>query len=403
MANVLSDEKKQQVLALGRLGWSLRKIESSTGVRRETASGYLRAAGVAIRAPRQVGPPAKPATAAGVSTDSDAAKPARAEGVSTDSDVPRAAWPAPGRAPASRSCEPYHQIIEAVARGRNAVAIYQDLVGEYGFRAKYASVKRFLARLRGSSSTRAARAVILTEPGQEGQVDYGEGPMVRHPQTGKYRRTRLFVFTLGFSRKSIRLITFQSSSRIWAGLHEHAFRRLGGAPRVMVLDNLREGVLKADVYDPTLNPLFTDVLRHYGAVGLPCRVGDPDRKGKVESGVGHAQKTPLHGMRFETLEESQAYLDRWETNWADTRTHGTTMRQVATMFAEELPSLLPVPLEPLRYYRFGERTVRLDGHVEVDGAHYCAPPGHIAHVLPVQWDEHRIRLMDPHTKQLPLE
>ena len=160
MANVLSDDKKQQVLALGRLGWSLRKIESATGVRRETASGYLRAAGVAIRAPRQVGPLSKPATAAGVSTDSEAAKPARAEGVSTDSDEPRGPWPPPGRAPASSACEPYRQIIEeAVARGRNAVAIYQDLVGEYGFRAKYASVKRFVARLRGTLSW-----PVLTRP-----------------------------------------------------------------------------------------------------------------------------------------------------------------------------------------------------------------------------------------------
>jgi transposase len=279
------------------------------------------------------------------------------------------------------------------------MAIYQDLVSEYGFGAKYASVRRFVARLRGTSMPEA-RAVILTAPGEEGQVDYGEGPMVRHPQTGKYRRTRLFVFTLGFSRKSVRLITFQSSSRIWAELHERAFRRLGGAPRVVVLDNLREGVIKADIYDPVLNPLFIDVLRHYGVVALPCRVRDPDRKGKVESGVAHAQKTPLQGMRFETIEESQAYLDRWESNWADTRIHGTTKRQVSAMFAEERPSLLPLPLEPFRYYRFGERIVRLDGHVEVDGAYYCAPPGHIAELLPVQWDEQHIRLMDPRTKQL---
>ena len=400
MANVLDDDKKQQVLALGRLGWSLRKIEAATGVRRETASAYLRVAGIAIRAPRQVGPPSKPATADGVSTDSEAAKPASSDGVSTDSDGPRAPWPPPGRSPAASSCEPYRELIEqAVGRGRNAMAIYQDLVSEYGFGAKYASVRRFVARLRGTSMPEA-RAVILTAPGEEGQVDYGEGPMVRHPQTGKYRRTRLFVFTLGFSRKSVRLITFQSSSRIWAELHERAFRRLGGAPRVVVLDNLREGVIKADIYDPVLNPLFIDVLRHYGVVALPCRVRDPDRKGKVESGVAHAQKTPLQGMRFETIEESQAYLDRWESNWADTRIHGTTKRQVSAMFAEERPSLLPLPLEPFRYYRFGERTVRLDGHVEVDGAYYCAPPGHIAALLPVQWDEQHIRLMDPRTKQL---
>src|SRR5262249_61882538 len=55
MSNVLDDEKKQQVLALGRLGWSLRRIEEATGVRRETASLYLKAAGVAGRAPRARG------------------------------------------------------------------------------------------------------------------------------------------------------------------------------------------------------------------------------------------------------------------------------------------------------------------------------------------------------------
>ena len=52
---------------------------------------------------------------------------------------------------------------------------------------------------------------------------------------------------------------------------------------------------------------------------------------KVESGVGHAQKTPLKGLRFETAEEAQAYLDRWEERWADTRIHGTTKRQVAAI------------------------------------------------------------------------
>ena len=51
-----------------------------------------------------------------------------------------------------------------------------------------------------------------------------------------------------------------------------------------------------------------DVLTHYGAVAMPCRVQDPDRKGKVESGIGHTQRTPLKGLRFESLEEAQAYL-----------------------------------------------------------------------------------------------
>ena len=229
--------------------------------------------------------------------------------------------------------------------------------------------------------------MIETAPGEECQVDYGEGPMVRDPLSGSYRRTRLFVMTLGYSRKSVRLMVFSSSSQIWAELHEKAFPRIGGVPRVVVLDNLREGVLEPDIYDPTLNPLYRDVLQHYGAVALPCRIADPDRKGKVESSVGHAQKTPLKGMRFETLEEAQSYLDRWEERWADTRIHGTTKRQVAAMFAEERPALLPLPIEPFRYYQYGERTVHLDGCVEVDAAYYSAPPGWIGRRVQVQWDD----------------
>ena len=243
------------------------------------------------------------------------------------------------RRTSASACELYRETIQlGLSQGRNAMGIWQDLVDSYGFRGGYQSVKRFVRKLRGMRSPEA-RAIIETAPGEEPQVDYGSGPMVRDPQSGKYRRTRMFVLTLGYSRKSVRLLSFRSSSRIWAELHEKAFRRLGGSTRVVVLDNLREGVLVPDIYDPSLNPLYRDVLAHYGVVALPCRIRDPDRKGKVESGVGHAKKTPLKGKRFESLEEAQAYLDHWEERWADTRIHGTTKRQVAAMFAEEKPLL----------------------------------------------------------------
>jgi hypothetical protein len=121
----------------------------------------------------------------------------------------------------------------------------------------------------------------------------------------------------------------------------------------VVLDNLREGVLSADINDPTLNPLCCYVLAHYGVMALPCKVRDPDRKGMVESGVNHAQMTQLKGKKFESLEAAQAYLDHWEQRWADTRIHGRTKRQVAAMFSEEKPHLRPLPLGPFRYYQYG--------------------------------------------------
>src|SRR5207248_2521652 len=398
MSNVLSTEKKQQVISLGKLGWSLRRIEEATGVRRETASVYLKAAGVAVCLPgwgRRA--PAKPAIQV---TPDSGAKPAIVTPdffapFSQNPDAPSAPSP-----PSASVCEEYRELIEqGLARGRNGKAIWQDLVSDHGFVGDYQAVKRFVRKLRGPQRPEAV-GIILTAPGEEAQVDYGSGPMVRDPKTGKYRRTRLFVLTLGYSRKSVRLLVWRSSTRIWAELHEKAFRRLGACPRVVVLDNLREGVAAPDIYDPTVNPLFRDVLAHYGVVALPCRTQDPDRKGKVEAGVGHAKRTPLRGLRFESLEAAQAYLDRWEERWADTRIHGTTKRQVAAMFAEERPHLVPLPVEPFRYYHFGTRTVHLDGCVEVDSAYYGAPPGWVGRIVGVQWDALHVRLLDPNTSQL---
>jgi transposase len=398
VGNVLNEEKRKQILALGQLGWSLRQIEEATGVRRETASSYLRSAGFDVgKRGRQSKPKPKPAI--DVTTGSGEPKPPKAAisaaEVTTGSDTED---PAETGATDKSNCEPYRGLIEeALAKGRNAMSIWQTLVDQSGYAGAYESVKRFVRKVRGSQSPEAC-AVIVTSPGEEAQVDYGSGPMVFDPKSGKMRRTRLFVLTLGYSRKCIRLLTFLSSSQIWCQLHEQAFQRLGGTPRVLVLDNLGEGVLKPDIYDPSINPLYRDLLTHYGAVAMPCRVRDPDRKGKVESGVGHAKKTPLKGMSFpQGLQQAQAHLDQWEERWADKRIHGTTKRQVAAMFAEEKSALRPLPIEPFRMYQYGKRRVHLDGCIEVEAAYYSVPPGHIGRDLTVQWNDLWVRILHPQT------
>ena len=246
MSNVLSEQKRQQVLALGRLGWPLRRIQQETGVRRETASAYLKAAGIAVRPPGGWGkrpPAAKPANEVSpdfgeeLSPSATAVAPAATPTPAPDS-APLDSKPAnevstdsTARQSATASvCEPYRDFIElSLSKGRNAKAIFQDLVDDHGFAGRYSSVRRFVRHCRGTQAAQA-RAVILTPPGEEAQVDYGTGPMVRDPRSGCYRRTRLFVLTLGYSRKCVRLLTFQSSTRTWSELHEQAFRRLGGAP-----------------------------------------------------------------------------------------------------------------------------------------------------------------------------
>ena len=173
MSNVLSTEKKQQVIALGRLGWPLRRIEQATGVRRETAGSYLRAAGIAVRPPGGWGKraPSKPAN--GVTTDSGSL------------DLSKLDLPAASEPPSASACAPYREIIELeLGRGRNAMSIWQDLVSDHGFSGSYQSMKRFVRKLRGSQRPGAV-GIIQTKAGEEGQVDYGDGPMVRHPKTGK--------------------------------------------------------------------------------------------------------------------------------------------------------------------------------------------------------------------------
>ena len=161
MANILSDAKKQQVIALGQLGWTLRRIEQATGVRRETAGAYLKAAGLTVRPPGRWGhPPANPAKE--VSTDPHA--------LPAPEPAPQAGPPGPQRAPAASACAPYRELIElALARGRHAMAIWRDLVDDHGFAAQYASVRRFVVTLRGQR-TPEAHPVIVTAP----SADYGE-------------------------------------------------------------------------------------------------------------------------------------------------------------------------------------------------------------------------------------
>jgi transposase len=160
MSNVLSEEEKQKILALGRMGWSLRRIARETGMYRDTVSRYLREASITVRKPGRPGKEtAKPAiSAAEVTTDSTLANTKPAIKVTPDSSL--------GKPPTPSSCEPFRDIIEeALARGRNAKAIWQDLVDDHSFTGSYQSVKRFVRRHAGPD-TPDARAIIITPPGE---------------------------------------------------------------------------------------------------------------------------------------------------------------------------------------------------------------------------------------------
>ncbi|MDR5738019.1 IS21 family transposase [Caballeronia sp. LZ016] len=297
------------------------------------------------------------------------------------------------------ACEPHREFIEAQLRlRRNAMAIYQDLVDRFGFVAGYDSVKRFVRTMRQHEPAQFDRLDFM--PGEEAQVDYGEGALTRVPGTNRYRKPRLFVMTLRYSRRSFRRVVWKSSKQVWAELHEQAWRHFGGVTQYVVLDNLKEGVVKPDLYEPELNPVYAAMLAHYGVVADPARVRDPNRKGTVENAIQHTQGTALKGRRFESIEEQNAFLDQWESNWAARRIHGSTRRQVQAMFEEERPHLGALPTRSFEYFTDKVYTVCDDTCVRVDHSSYAARPALIGSQVLVRKFARRLEVRNLQTQAL---
>ena len=292
---------------------------------------------------------------------------------------------------AASACSVHGEWIESqVALGRNAVSIYQDLVERHGFAHRYNSVKRFVRALKAREPERFD--VLESLPGEESQVDFGQGAMTRRAN-GQYRRPWLFVMTLKFSGKSFRKVVWKADQESWARLHEEAFRTFGGAVAYVVLDNLKQGVISPDLYEPAINPVYASMLSHYGAVADAARVADPDRKGTVENAIQHTQATALKGRRFESIEAQNAWLGHWEERWAAPRIHGRKKRQVLAMFAEERAALKPLPAERFRYFKQATRTVDDSGLVQVDRSYYAASAAPFSAVT-VRIYDHNIVVLD---------
>jgi transposase len=374
--NVLKPHLQTTLRTLLEAGASQREIERITGVDRKTIRAYE----------RRFAAEAAAANSPGVATD-------------PGGQIPPPRPPTPATPPTTSSCEPHRAFIEAQLRlRRNATAIYQDLVDHHGFTGAYNAVKRFTARLRHREPEQFDRLSFL--PGEEMQVDYGEGALTRVPGSTRYRKPRLFVATLRFSRRSFRRVVWKSSQETWARLHEQAWRYFGGSCRYVVLDNLKEGVLKPDLYEPELNPVYAATLAHYGVVADPARVRDPNRKGSVENAIGHTQATALKGRRFESIEEQNEFLEHWEGKWAASRIHGSERRQVQAMYEEEKPHLRALPLLGMQYFTEGERTVCDDGCVRVDHCSYAARPAAIGSQVLVRVFERRIEIRELKSRAL---
>jgi len=372
MANRIKVAIVESILRLREQGWSLRRIAQALGVHRETVSRYVRLA--------EGG--AKPATNLSTGSEADGG--------------PKPANLSAGNSGPKSLCEPFREVIlQKRKEGLSAQRIWQDLVAEHGFGGRYASVKRFVRQL-GKASPLPFRRMEC-EPGQEAQIDFGPGAPVMRPG-GRRKRYPVLRVVLSYSRKGYsEALPRQSTEELIRAL-ENAFRALGGVPRILIPDNLKAAVTKADWYDPELNPKIQAFCRHYGCVILPAKPYTPRHKGKVEAGVKYVSRNALMGKAFASIAEENNALQHWEANVADLRIHGTTRKQVKARFQEERPALLPLPAAAFPFFHEAKRTVHRDAHVEVDKAYYSVPPEYLRHTVWVRWDAKMVRVFNDRMK-----
>lgn len=370
MANVLKMDKQTLIKQLLALGWSYRRIHRETGIHRDTIARY---------------DPEHPKRAN---------VPTGIQAENSPQNRPKCP-PAPDalRKPTRTSpAAVYDAVIRRKLRQElSAQRIYQDLVVEHGYQASYDSIKRYVRKLKAKSAKLYAR--IHTAAGEEAQVDFGQGAPTK--KNGRYCKPWLFKIVLSYSRHSYEEVVWSQDVETFIRCHERAFQNFGGVPRLIRIDNLKSGVLKANLYEPELNPLYAAFAKHSGFTPLPCLPGKPEHKGKTESGVGYTQNNALKGLRFESLEAQNAHLRYWNRTWARTRIHGTTKKQVWTLFTEqEKPTLQALPQSTFRFFKLGSRKVQADGHIEVARAYYSVPHHYLGRIVRVQFNSQWVKVLD---------
>jgi len=377
MANILKMDKTILIEQLLKLGWSYRQIERETGIRRETIAKYD---------PRRSKPAKVPAGVPHVFENRPKCPPA-------EFDIDSSSQPqTPTRLPTriSNAAAYSEQIQQMLEVGLSAQRIYQDLVTDFAYHGSYDSIKRFVRKFKVRTPHLVGHMHAL--PGEEAQVDFGRGAPVL--KNGRYQRPWFFKIVLSYSRHSYEEVVWRQDVETFIRCHEHAFADFGGVPGLIRYDNLKSGVLDANLFEPELNPLYAEFAKHAGFVPLPCLPRKPEHKGKTESGVGYTKDNALKGLKFDSLEAENVYLRNWNKTWARTRIHGTTKRQVWAVFInEEKPALKPLPATPFAYFQIGQRTVLDDGHIEVKGAYYSVSHKLIGQRVQVRFNAETVKIL----------
>jgi transposase len=355
MSNIIKMELQQSIRTLKLKGWSDHRISRELGINRRTVKRYC--------------------------GDSKCTNPQTGK-----------------KGPVS-SCEPYRdQIKWWFESGLSIERIHHDLTMEHGFEGSYHSVYRFVQTLDTDTAKRVWR--MECEPGQEAQIDYGT-LYLPIGEAGRLKKVHVLLVTLSHSRKGYVEAVLNQSTESFLRSLENAFRHFGGVPERLCPDNLKAAVIKADWYEPELNPKLRDFAAHYGAVILPSRPRTPTDKGKVEAGVKYVKNNALKGKGLSSLREVNEHLRWWTANVADKRIHGTTKRQVGTHFEEvEKSALKPLPDSLFPCFEEAPRKVHRDSYVEVKGAFYEVPAQYVGKEVWARWDGAMVRVFNLKMEQI---
>lgn len=256
--------------------------------------------------------------------------------------------------------------------GHQASTIYNRLKNNFGYDGSYDSIQRFIRKLKTNDFEKILTTPLHFHPGEAAQVDFGHGPKLFDNRTNRIEQTYFFVMTLCFSRHQFAFLVTHQDIETWLFCHQKAFEFFNGVPGKIIIDNPKCAVIKAGYYDVNLNNSYEHFAKEWKFQVSPCPPRDPQKKGRVESGVKYLKKSFLPLRRFKDLEDANAQLRDWIINDAGQRIHGSTHLKPLESF-EKWEKLNPLPLTQYEIAIWSKTKGSRTGHILHNRCHYSFP------------------------------
>jgi len=213
------------------------------------------------------------------------------------------------------------------------------------------------------------------KPAEKAQIDFCDGLWITDPMTGKKTLSQFFLGVLPFSSYTFGEFVLDQKLATFIGVQQRMFAFFGGVTPYLVVDNLKSGVHKADLYDPDVNPTYCDFANHMGFAVLPARPRKPRDKGSGECHIGVVQRGFFQEVRnrvFYSLPELNQtlrdYLQR--LNHEVMKDYGVSRNQ---RFEEEKKQLKTLPPSPFELSEWRQAKVHPDCHIQVEKNFYSVP------------------------------